>query len=68
MGLKTIHLLLMATCILAAIGFGLWGVMDYAESGKAMHRWLGIGSFAGAVVLSVYTVWFFRKLKDVGYL
>lgn len=68
MSLKAFHLFFMANCILAALGFGIWGVLDFAHGGNAVHLILGIVSLLAIPLLVVYTVWFLKKLKNVSFL
>ncbi len=68
MSLKAFHLVFMTLCIIFAAGLGVWGVRDYAHSARIGSLLLGIGSWLGLPALVVYTVWFLRKLKNVGYL
>jgi hypothetical protein len=67
MSLKGAHILFIAVCVLVALGFGVWGVRDYRESGPASSLYLGLASFAAAVMLGLYGAWFLRKLKKISY-
>ena len=67
MSLKGFHVFFIAVCLLLSLGFGVWGLRDYRESGTASSLYLGIGAFAGAGVLGVYGLWFLKKLKKFSY-
>ncbi len=68
MSLKAFHVVFVAMCVVFATGFGFWAVRNYGSSGEVASLVWGIGSFAGAVGLCIYGVWFLRKLKGVSYL
>lgn len=68
MSLKSFHLVFIALSILLAIGFGVWEVGEYAESGGSGRLVAALLSFLVAVGLIVYGVRFVRKLKHIGYL
>ena len=42
--------------------------MEFADEGGKTYLAASIGSFLGAVGLVFYTVWFLKKLKNIGYL
>ena len=50
------------------MGFGLWAFQNFQISGDRLMLTLCLASFVAAVVLLVYGVWFFRKLKGWSYL
>lgn len=66
MSLRSFHICFIVLAILLAIGFGFWGLRDYAVSSNLMHRNLGIGSFVVAIVLAGYLVWFLSKMRKLG--
>jgi hypothetical protein len=68
MSLKAFHVFFIVISTLLAVGFGVWGTQDFAESGSLTHLGLGVGSLVGSVLLVRYGFWFMRKLKDVSYL
>jgi hypothetical protein len=68
MSLKAFHIFFIALSTLLALSFGVWATRDFSHSGSWVHLALGVGSFAGSVVLVSYGVWFLRKLKDVSFL
>lgn len=68
MSLKAFHIFFIAVSILLAVGFGVWEVVEYADSGAAGRLIAALLSFLVAVALIVYGVRFLRKLKHIGYL
>lgn len=68
MSLKSFHLVFIALSILLAIGFGVWEVREYVDSGGDGRLVAALLSFSVAVGLIVYGVRFVRKLKHIGYL
>ncbi len=65
--LKGFHVFFIAISLILTLGFGVWEIRDYAEAGKRASLYLGAGSFAVALLLAVYGVWFLRKLRGVSY-
>ena len=68
MSLKAFHVFFIVVSTALALGFGVWAMLDFAESGSWGMLALGFGSFLGSILLVRYGVWFLRKLKGVGYL
>ncbi len=68
MSLKAFHVVFVIVSILCCLGFGIWAIQDYAATGNGTNLGLGIGSFAGSVVLVWYGLWFLKKLKGWSYL
>lgn len=68
MSLKAFHIVFIALSILLAIGFGVWEVLEYLESGSVAQLITALLSFVVAIALIVYGVRFLRKLKHIGYL
>ena len=68
MGLQTFHLVFVAASTVFFVGFGIWGVRDFLSSGSLGNLFMAICSFIGAGAFVVYTPWFLRKLKNIGYL
>ncbi len=67
MSLKGFHVFFIAVALILTLGFGVWEIRDYADAGKPGSLYLGVGSFAVAVLLAVYGAWFLRKLRGVSY-
>jgi hypothetical protein len=67
MSLKALHLVFVAAAVLLAVFVGLWAV-DRAGQGEGGYWALAGGCLAAVVGLSIYAVWFLRKLRDVSYL
>lgn len=68
MSLKTFHLFFIGVSVLMAIGFGVWEILTYLESGGAGRLVAALLSFVAAVGLILYGVRFVRKQKHLGYL
>ncbi len=68
MSLKAFHIFFIALSTLLALGFGVWEVLAYAETGGITHLLIGIASFLAAIGLVIYGVRFLKKLKHIGYL
>jgi hypothetical protein len=63
MTLKGFHLVFIVFSTLLALGIGSWCVWVDLIAGEPVYRAGAIGSFAAAVGLLVYGVWFWRKMK-----
>ncbi|MDA0745340.1 MAG: hypothetical protein O2954_02410 [bacterium] len=63
MSLKAFHIFFMIVSILFCLGFGVWAVQDGGE-----NLAMGLVSLAGCPVLTLYGVWFLRKMKGWSYL
>ena len=68
MSLKAFHIVFIIFSTALAVGLGAWATRDFAQSGSWAHLSLGVGSFIASVVLTVYGVWFLRKLKSESFL
>ena len=68
MSLKAFHIFFIIVSTLLSLGFGVWAVDDFGQSGNRVHLTLGVGSFIASGALVWYGVWFLRKLKHVGFL
>ena len=67
MSLKGFHVFFIAVCLILSIGLGVWGIREYRSTNEAGSLYLGVGSFVCGVVLSMYGVWFLRKLRHLSY-
>lgn len=67
MSLKAFHVFFVAVAILLTLSFGVWGVRDFQADGDRTSLILGIASFASAVILAIYGLWFLKKLKNFSY-
>ncbi len=63
MSLKAFHIVLISLSSLLALGFGGWSVNAYRATGAAQHLAFALFSFAGAIGLVVYIVWFARRVR-----
>ena len=65
MSLKGFHILFIIFSTLLALGTGVWCVWVDLTVGEPVYRTGAIVSFAIAVVLVIYGVWFYRKMKQL---
>jgi hypothetical protein len=63
MSLKGFHIVFIVFSTLLALGVGLWCVWVDLVEGAPVYLAGAIASFACAVALIVYGVWFYRKMK-----
>jgi len=68
MSLKAFHIFFIIVSTLTSLGFGLWAVQDFRQTGTMGTLLMGIGSFVLGLALIVYSNWFLRKLKNVSFL
>ena len=65
MSLKAFHLIFIGAAVLLAVGLGLWSIDQHQQGRPGSWLLYAIASFAVAVGLVVYEVWFLRKTKRV---
>jgi hypothetical protein len=63
MSLKGFHIVFIIVSTLLALGVGAWCLWVNSIEGTPVFRIGAIGSFAAAVALMIYGVWFYRKMK-----
>jgi len=63
MSLKGFHVVFIIFSTLLAIGVGGWCVWVDLVEGAPVYLAGAIASFAAAVALIIYGVWFYRKMK-----
>lgn len=63
MSLKNFHIVLISLASLLGLLVGGWALAAYREGGGAASLVMAIVSFAGAVGLAVYVVWFTRTMR-----
>jgi hypothetical protein len=68
MSLKAFHFVFITFSVLLALGLGAWCVWVNLVEGNSMYLGGAVGAFAAALVLIVYGVWFYRKMKRLGIL
>lgn len=68
MSLKAFHIFFIVLAVALAVGFGVWGIQDYATSQSRVNLGLAASSFLGAGALTAYLLWFLRKIKKSGLL
>jgi hypothetical protein len=63
MSLKAFHIVFIIFSTLLALGTGAWCVWVDLVEGAPIYLAGAIASFGAAIVLIVYGVWFYRKMK-----
>ena len=64
MSLKGFHIVFITLSTLCAFGFAVWTLLSRNDANTGGVRVLGIvGAFTG-IALSVYGVWFYRKIRN----
>ena len=65
MSLKAFHVIFISAAVVLALWLGLWAWDQRQATGSGSFLALSGGSFAAAVGLVAYEVWFLRKTKKV---
>lgn len=69
MSLKAFHLFFIIICILFALGFAAWNLVNYfSAGGRPLDLVIGLVAVAIALGLAVYERYFLKKLKKVSFL
>jgi len=63
MSLKAFHIIFVIFSTLLALGVGSWCIWVNLVEGAPVYLAGAIASFASAVTLVIYGVWFYRKMK-----
>ena len=63
MSLKGFHIVFITFSTLLALGVGAWCIWVDLVAGAPVYRLGAIGSFLAALVLVIYGIWFYRKMK-----
>ena len=63
MSLKGFHIVFITFSTLLALGVGAWCIWVDLVAGAPVYRIGAICSFLAALVLVIYGIWFFRKMK-----
>lgn len=63
MSLKGFHIVFITFSTLLALVLGVWCIRVNLAEGAPVYLAGAIGSFAAAVALIIYGVWFYRKMK-----
>jgi hypothetical protein len=63
MSLKAVHIVFVIFSTLLALGVGAWCIWVNMVEGAPVYLAGAIASFACALVLVIYGVWFYRKMK-----
>ena len=65
MSLKTFHLLFVATTTLLCVFVAVWGLNFATPSIADFAQKLGIAGIVGALIMPVYGVYFYGKIKKL---
>ena len=63
MSLKAFHIVFIVFSTLLALLLGVWCVWVNLVEGSSIYLGGAVASFAVAVALVIYGVWFYRKMK-----
>ena len=63
MSLKGFHIVFITFSILLALGCGAWCIWVDLTTGTRTYLVGAVGSFLAALVLFIYGIWFYRKMK-----
>ena len=63
MSLKAFHILFVIFSTLLALGVGGWCIWVNLVEGTPVYLAGAIASFASAIALIIYGIWFYRKMK-----
>jgi hypothetical protein len=63
MSLKAFHFVFIFVSITLALGLGCWCIWVNLVEGAPVFLAGAIASFASAVALLIYGIWFYRKMK-----
>lgn len=63
MSLKGFHIVFITFSTLLALVLGVWCIRVNLAEGAPVYLAGAIGSFVAAIVLIIYGVWFYRKMK-----
>lgn len=66
--LKSFHIIFVICSTLFAGGFGYWTLQSFQQTGDGLMLTFCLASFAAAIGLLVYGVWFLKKLRGWSYL
>ena len=66
MSLKAFHIIFIFFSTLVAIALGVWCIWVDLVEGNSMYLGGAIASFVAALLLVIYGIWFYRKMKRLG--
>jgi hypothetical protein len=66
MSLKAFHIVFIVFSTLLALALGGWCIWINLVEGAPVFLVGAVASFAAAVALIIYGVWFYRKMKRLG--
>jgi hypothetical protein len=67
-GIKTVHILFISTCMLMSLALGVWRYQAFADGAGAAALLQALACVVAAGGLGVYGVAFLRKLRGLGYM
>lgn len=67
-GIKTVHILFISTCVLMFLALGYWRYLAFADGQGSGALMQALGCLVAAGGLGVYGVVFLRKLRGIGYM
>jgi hypothetical protein len=66
MSLKGFHIVFIIFSTLLATGTGVWCIWVDLVEGVPIYLAGAVASFAAAIALIVYGIWFYKKMKRLG--
>jgi hypothetical protein len=66
MSLKGFHIVFIVFSTLLALALGAWCIWVDLVEGAPVYLAGAIASFASAIALIIYGIWFYRKMKRLG--
>lgn len=67
MALKPFHILLIGTAAVFGIALSFWALRSHSISRDNPSLVLALASFAGALILGGYLLWFLKKMRQKGW-
>ncbi len=66
MSLKGFHIVFIVFSTLLALALGAWCIWVDLVEGAPVYLAGAVASFASAIALIIYGIWFYRKMKRLG--
>ena len=66
MSLKGFHIVFIVFSTLLALALGAWCIWVDLVEGAPVYLAGAVASFASAIALIIYGIWFYRKMKGLG--
>ena len=64
MSIKAVHIFFIIMAIMISIIFGVWS-LKFAPAGDSFYQWMGVLSLIVFIVLVIYGLNFFKKLRSL---